>query len=209
MAPKSSLKTQKHYNCNHDFGGAAMARGFKTHGPIPTSEYDLTTDPPLENEMRADDDYIYRANFTGAKEVSEITCEADATNSLLDEYFTIDSPTTEYYVWFNVQTAGTDPGIGAVVDDELYGKTGVEVAIATDAADTVVAAAVATELDALGDFVSAEVGAVVTTENVASGAAPDAADGVDDGTGWTGFSTTQQGDSTSVEWTRIAFGAWS
>lgn len=69
------------------------------------------------------------------------TAVADSSGSLNDTYFDVnvllgDGSEKMYYVWYNVNSAGTDPAIS--------GKTGVEVALATDAtAEAVVTATIA------------------------------------------------------------------
>lgn len=111
---------------------------------------------------------------TATAEITTITCEADASGSLNNKYWTLSSLTTDYYVWYNVNAAGVDPAVS--------GKTGIEVAIATDAADTVIATATAAAITALSAFGAAEVAAVVTVTNANKGAVTDAADG---NTTWT------------------------
>lgn len=70
MAASSALKTHKHYNCNHDFQGAAMARGFLTHGPFPANGTDETAQPPLTGEMRANDTKVVRWTGTAWVEIA-------------------------------------------------------------------------------------------------------------------------------------------
>ncbi len=95
-------------------------------------------------------------------EETDIVCEADVDSSLNNKFFYISSPTVDYYVWFNVGAAGTDPAIS--------GRTGVEVAIAVDAANTEVATAAQVALNALAAFtVAAPTVATLTVVNVATG----------------------------------------
>jgi len=101
--------------------------------------------------------------------VSTVTCEADA-GALNSTYWTISSPTTDYYVWYNVGGAGVDPAI--------VGSTGIEVAVAALATANQVATATAAAIDAEADFVCPAPGAaVITITNAATGAAAWAADG--------------------------------
>ncbi len=67
--------------------------------------------------------------------IQNITCVADSSGSLNDKYWIFYSPgnTTAYYVWYNINSAGTDPAVANM--------TGIQVAAATDAADTVIATA--------------------------------------------------------------------
>ena len=64
-------------------------------------------------------------SFSSAVQVEDIGTTGDTSNSLNQKYFTINSPSAGYYVWFN--TSGT-PGSG---NPSVSGKTGVEVAIQT------------------------------------------------------------------------------
>ena len=71
-----------------------------------------------------------------------ITTVADVSSSLNDTYFLLDSKTQGYYVWFNVDAAGTDP--------EVAGRVGLEVALLEDATADDVAGAIAGVLVGLG-----------------------------------------------------------
>lgn len=102
------------------------------------------------------------------KERYNITC-ADSPSMSTGEYFTINAAndSTEYYVWFNINSGGGDPAPA--------GKTGIEVAVG--ASDTAVdnAASLAAALDAQADFDATDNSDVVTVTNAAAGAATDAA----------------------------------
>jgi len=69
----------------------------------------------------------------GIKQKECISPVADVASSLNDTYFEFSSLTVNYYVWYNVNSAGTDPA--------LAGKTGIEVAIAENATVAVIIAA--------------------------------------------------------------------
>ena len=129
--------------------------------------------------------------LTAIAEVTDIQCVADVSGSLNDTYF--DLPAGEngvtYYVWFNVNSAGTDPAI--------TGKTGVEVALATNDGANTVASAVQTAIDALSDFSASVTTDTVTATAATAGPATDASD-----TGSCGFTitvTTQGGHSITYE----------
>ncbi len=97
--------------------------------------------------------------------ITNITCVADVAGSLNNKYFFINSAgnLAKYMVWFNVNSEGVEPTLPS-------GYTGVEVALATDAAATAVADAVATALDNLAAFVAPNpAGAVVACTNAAVG----------------------------------------
>ena len=106
-----------------------------------------------------------RASFTPtAAAVQTVTVSADVAGSLNNKYFLIGAGNAgiNYYVWFNVNSAGTDPMIA--------NKTGVEVALATGATANDVADAVAAALDALAAFVAPNPAAnVITVTNATSG----------------------------------------
>lgn len=124
--------------------------------------------------------YLYmrvKADNAAAGE-QDITCVADVASSLNDTYFLLNSPNggVEYYVWFNVDSAGTDPMIAD--------KTGVEVAISEDDDADTVAAAVDAAIDALSEFTSSATNAVVSVTNAAAGNFLPASDSVDAPTGF-------------------------
>lgn len=58
----------------------------------------------------------------GTKEKFSVTCFDDVSGSLNNKYWTFSSITTDYYVWYNVNSGGLDPSPGG---------TGIEVAIDT------------------------------------------------------------------------------
>jgi len=108
---------------------------------------------------------------TGVAEVTTIDC-AVSSGIVTGDYFTLDSPTTSYYVWFNVASGGGDPAPA--------GKTAIQVNVASNT-NTVVAAAASAAINGFGDFNTADglppVGFtdfIVT--NAAVGAVTDAAD---------------------------------
>jgi hypothetical protein len=113
-------------------------------------------------------------------EISSVDTVADSTGSLNDTYFLISSTTVDYYVWFNVNSAGSDP---SVTD-----RTGVEVALATNATADTVASAIETALEGLGGGGGAVFDVAVSTNELTithtiAGACTDVADG----TASTGF----------------------
>jgi hypothetical protein len=80
----------------------------------------------------------------GNVEISNVIPEADISGSLNNKYWLLSSPTTDYYIWYNVNSSGTDPAIA--------GKTGIEVAVATDDLGSSVALATKLAIDAVIDF---------------------------------------------------------
>jgi len=117
-------------------------------------------------------------------ETTTVACEADDTGSLNNEYWYLSSINADYYIWYNVNSAGADP--------KPAGKTGIEVALATDDADTVVATKTAAVLDAHADFVCpVPAAATITIVTADKGDVTNAADG---NTEWTdAWTTTVEG----------------
>lgn len=120
------------------------------------------------------------------REKFTVLCVADNAGSLNNTYFTFSKSGTNYYVWYNVNSAGVDPA--------LAGKTAVPVAVATNAANTVVASATNTAIDALAGVSSTVSSATVTVVIDAIGAVTDAAQGAVT-TGFT-ITVTRQGADT-------------
>lgn len=126
-----------------------------------------------------------------ATEVS-IDCVADVAGSLNDTYFTLGSingtpADVEYYVWFNVNGAGTDPS--------LAGRTGIEVELDTNDSAADVATTLAAALDGDSLFTASEVGSLVTYTCANNG---EAELPVDYGTGVT-FSLIKGGGTLTTE----------
>ena len=106
-----------------------------------------------------------------ATEVTKIICVADSSSSLQSKYFTIsgmgtDFEQNDYYVWIDVGSGGTDPGISG---------TGIEVDISADASNSTVATAVSTALALKADFSTSVSTATITVTNAVRGSVTDAA----------------------------------
>lgn len=118
--------------------------------------------------------------FFGAGECTQITTVADSSGSLNDTYWEFSVPASlfnstklavDYYVWYNINAAGTDPA--------LAGKVGIEVTAATDATAETIALNTQTAIDALSPqrVNSSLSGSVLTIENREMGVTTAAADG--------------------------------
>lgn len=119
-------------------------------------------------------------SVAGVEQVTEIETVADVLSSLNDTYFLYDTPLIPYYIWFNVDSAGTDPYI--------TGRTGVEIAITEgDIADDV-ATALQTAINDLSDVSATVASNIVTATNSDTGLAEEA---VDYTTGFTLTTTTE------------------
>lgn len=119
----------------------------------------------------------------GRRERTAITFVADSSSSLNDTYFTFgsagSSSTATHYAWYSVAAAGSDPAIA--------GLTGIEIAIAEDAAASSVASATETEIEAIDGFNTVLKSGVLYVENKEIGTAFEA-----DDTGSTGFTFVQE-----------------
>jgi hypothetical protein len=123
----------------------------------------------------------------GDAEVSTIECVADVSSSLNNKYFYINSAydRNQYYVWFSVDDAGTDPAVA--------GKTGIKVDITENETANGVASALEAALDGVADFTASVVTDTVTATNAAGGPATDLSDSTGGtSTGFT-FAVTTQG----------------
>lgn len=98
-------------------------------------------------------------------EVSTVVAVADVAGALGGKYFTLYSAgdLVKYVVWIDVDNGSTAPVVA--------NSTLVEVDIAEDDADTVVAAAINAAIDALADFSSTVLSATTTITNAGKGAA--------------------------------------
>lgn len=150
--------------------------GLQTAGAEPPLEWKVVaqTLERFDFDPGAGTDYGMRLTFPYSPaqqaEVTQITTVADVAGSLNSKYFLLDSPSTDYYVWYNVATLGVDPAVA--------GRTGVEVALASGATAAQVATATASAIDGLALFVApAPAANVVSVTDANNGATPDAADG--------------------------------
>lgn len=114
------------------------------------------------------------------KNVQTITTVADSSGSLNDTYFTFYTAGNiqGYYVWFNINAAGTDP--------EVEGLTGIEVEGATDVTAADLATATRAAINAVSGIQAVASGATtaVIITNTKYGECTAAADGEDE-TGFT------------------------
>jgi len=144
--------------------------------------------------LAAGDRVLVKDQSTATAEVTSVTTVADVAGSLGGTYFILNAPGTDYYVWIDVDVSNTDPG---TTSSELIGsgRLGIQVAISANDTANTVATAVASAINAVGDFGAPAPGAnVVTVTNAVAGPVEDAADGFTDPTGFA-ISTTTQGNS--------------
>lgn len=130
--------------------------------------------------------YIFGGHDTDTLPFPKDEVTTGAASSLSGgEYFSISSSTTDYYVWYDINGASSDPAIS--------GRTGIEVDISAGDTAEVVAAATQAAIDAQADFDALVSGAAVT---IASGGE---AIEVTDGNTQFGFNNaTYNGDSGTI-----------
>ena len=118
-------------------------------------------------------------------EISEVTTIADVAGNLDGTYFTLSSPTTDFYVWFNATdlSGSSDPG--------LSGATGIQIDYTSDDSAATIAAAMNAAIDALAELNSSVASDIVTISNRDQGSATDI---VDIDTGFSFAIITQGGD---------------
>ena len=77
-----------------------------------------------------------------ATEVQNITCAADTAGSRNNTYFTFYSSgnVAGFYVWFNINSAGTDPAVAGLTGIEVDGATGATASTLGGAVRTAIAA---------------------------------------------------------------------
>jgi len=123
-------------------------------------------------------------------EATKVTTAAASTLSG-GEYFTISSPSTDYYVWYDIDGGSADPSVG--------GSTGIEVDIsATDtAADVATKTAAAIAAVGGGTVFDAPTptGSTLTITNAVAGSSTDSADG---DTGFTLSTLTDGGNGVNT-----------
>lgn len=106
----------------------------------------------------------------GVAHKQKITPVSDSSGSLNNKYFLIDTPLIKYYVWFNINGAGTDPA--------LAGRTGIQITGATNVSGSTLATSINTAFNALpAKFISTVSSGQVSVANNVTGAVTAAADG--------------------------------
>ena len=157
-----------------------------SNAPKATEEFSLTVN--LDSDTMAE--AAARGNLDGVLDIQAVTGVAgnmtvniaagdaiaeqttvmcyEAATLAGGEYFTLSSPTTDYYVWYNIDGASADPAVA--------GMTGIEVAISSGDTALQVATSTATAIDAIGDFGAIASNTSLTITNATAGAVADAAD---------------------------------
>lgn len=119
--------------------------------------------------------------------IQTVTPVADSSGSLNSKYFLLNSANagTNYYVWLNVNSAGVDPLIA--------GRTGVPIAVATNATAGTIGTAIATAVDALANFIATGTTTVTITNSATGPFTP-----ITDGAAPTGFAFAVTGGGNST-----------
>jgi hypothetical protein len=106
--------------------------------------------------------------------IQTVKFRADSGGNLNNTYFLLyDAQGNEYYVWFNINSAGTDPMVP--------GATGIQITGATGASATTLGGAAATAIQAVnsgGSFTASNSSGTVTITNVVGGTFKVAVDSV-------------------------------
>ncbi len=124
-------------------------------------------------------------------EVTDVTFAADSSGSRNNTYFTFNAASDAYgyYVWFNINGAGVDPAVA--------GRTGIQVAGATDATAATLATAAIAAINAssAASYVRATAGASghAILTNQQPGGATNAANGAGGASAGASFSVTNNG----------------
>jgi hypothetical protein len=107
------------------------------------------------------------AAIVGAAEISTVDVDSGGSAINLDgDYFLMESPNLQYFIWFNFDGNANDPQL---TEPALATMTGIEVAISTGDDDDTIAAATAAAIDAVTEFTSAAIAAQVTVTNNSDG----------------------------------------
>ena len=113
----------------------------------------------VRDKITISDTYGF-AGFVGVthKETFTVT---ESGSALDGEYFLISSPTTDYYVWYDVDGGSDDPLSMAGTHAAVKDRTGVEVDVAAGNAASKIAEKTASAIDALEDFSCADSGVTI------------------------------------------------
>jgi hypothetical protein len=173
------VATEADLTATYDNGAGTLTAQSNSHLTIDDVSMDIGNRVLVMAQTNAYENGIYEVTAAGsggvAAEVTEVTMVDDVSASLSGRFFEINDPTTEYYVWFDVDNTSTNPNTAGKPLDGTT-KTGIVVDISADDSAAVIAAAVETAVGAMGDFSAANVGDVVTITNANNGVVVDASD---------------------------------
>jgi len=199
--------------------GGTSARGQITFSTGPTS-LDGVSLVNGDRILIKDGGNLNAVGTDAVAEVHGVDTEADSSGSLNNDYWVFyTTPNLAYYVWYNVNSGGSDPAPSAPAGVTYKG---IEVAIATDATAAAVATATKSAIDSALrktgesdpiDVASTTIGGAgnheLTVTNLFGGSVTNVADGT---TGWSGFATdvagTGLGPATNGLWVRTSQNTW-
>mgnify|MGYP003972805217 CR=1 FL=1 len=104
---------------------------------------------------------IPAGTYAAQPQIEKLHAVDNENDVLNNRYFFLNSPGTDYYVWFDVNNTGIDPAPA--------GKTGVEVNLLSGDDDVAVAMAINTAIDSLADFTAVFTDTVITISNNTAG----------------------------------------
>ena len=189
----------------YDNGANTITAGSNAHLTVDDVRMDAGNRLLVMGQTNGYENGIYDVTTAGsaglAAEVTVVTCVADVSGSLSGRYFLINDPTTEYYVWFDVDNTSTNP---SAAGKPLEGttRTGIEVDIASNATAADVGNALQVKMAAELDFGATDNDAgVVTITNANQGNVTDASNAENDDydPGFT-INVTTQGDDAAAAW---------
>lgn len=141
------------------------------HGASRSIEITTVTSGMTANQVATQTNTAITA---GIVESNSITTLADVSGSLNNKYFLLNSAnnTNNYYVWYNVASAGTDP--------TLAGKTGIQIALSTNATANTVASTTNSAINTAASayFTSSVLSSTVTIVNTSGGNSEGAVDSI-------------------------------
>lgn len=116
-------------------------------------------------DSKLEGEYVFAGYNTDTRpfverEVTDITC-SKASELNMGDYFTLSSPSANYYVWYERDNAGGDP--------LLDGMTGIKVNLLTSDTSNEVATATAVAINSIGDFSASLSGNKITVTNTSAG----------------------------------------
>lgn len=111
-------------------------------------------------------------DITAVAEVTTVATLADSAGNLDGKYFTLDTTTTDYYVWYSNGT-----GSPTYSDPAVVGRTGIQVDYTTNDTANTIASLTQAAIDNETAFGAAVNTNIVTITNAVEGTVPDAVDG--------------------------------
>jgi hypothetical protein len=185
-------------SATYDNGAGTLTGGSNVHLVVDDTRMDVGNRVLVMNQTNGYENGIYDVTAAGsagaAAEVTAITMVDDVSGAMSGRYFLINDPTTEYYVWFDVDNTSTNPNAAGKPLDGTT-KTGIVVDISADDTAATISAAAQIAIAAMSDFGAVDGTGSVTVTNANDGVVVDA-DNAENDAFDPGFSynVTTQGD---------------